>query len=104
MLRPSDGVNNRAGLLHVAVFANRSIEVGGLEELFFGNPGDALDHFRRVPRIMFPQQLEHAIGILQRQIELDFFRQFGSGRSASAWWMRCVSSSTSSCPRIIPRG
>src|SRR5258706_6923901 len=53
---------------------------------------------------MFLQHLEHAIALLQRQIELDFFRQFGSGRSASAWWVRCVSSSTSSCSRIIPRG
>ena len=65
VLRPSDGVNNRAGLLHVAVFANRCKEICGLEELLPGNAGDALDHLWRIPRVMFPQQLEHTIGVLQ---------------------------------------
>src|SRR5206468_2720484 len=51
VLRPADGVNNRARLLHVAVFANRCKEVGGFEELFPGNAGDALDHLRGIPRV-----------------------------------------------------
>ena len=65
MLRPPDGVDDRAGLLHVAVFANRSVEVGGLEKLLFGNSRDALDHFGRISRVMFLQKLKHAIRILQ---------------------------------------
>src|SRR5260370_13556018 len=101
MLRPRDGVNNRAGLLHVAVFANGSIEVSGFEELFPGDAGDALDHLRGIPREMFPQQLEHAIRVLQSYIELDFFRKLGSGWSASAYWMRLVSAA---CPYIVPCG
>src|SRR5260370_2888760 len=66
MLRPSDSVNDRAGLLHVAVFANGSIEVSRFEELLLGNPGDALDHLRGVARIMLLQELEDATGILAR--------------------------------------
>src|SRR5260370_25416433 len=66
VLRPPDGVNNRARLLHVAVFANGSIEVSGFEELFPGDAGDALDHLRGIPRAMLLQQLEHAIGVLER--------------------------------------
>src|SRR4029077_3501858 len=85
VLGPSDGVNDCARLLHVAVFANRSIEVRGFEELFLGDAGNALDHFRGIARVVFLQQLEHAIGVLQSEIEFDFFRQQGSGRRASTW-------------------
>ena len=75
MLRPSDGVNNRPRLLHIAVFANRGIELGGLEELFLGDPSDALDHLRRIPRIVLLQKLEDTVGILQREVVIHFFRQ-----------------------------
>src|SRR6266481_6404319 len=70
-MRPADGVDDGAGLLHVAVFANRSVEVGGLEELLLGNAGDALDHLRRVARILILQELEYAVGILECWIEVD---------------------------------
>src|SRR5215831_11110339 len=92
MLGPSDGVNNRSCLLHVAIFANRSIEFRGFEELFPRYAGDAFDHLRGIPRVMLLQKLEDAIGVLQRWIELDPFGQLGSG------------SGISSNPRIIPRG
>src|SRR5882724_3607803 len=68
---PTDGVDDGAGLLHVAVFANRSVEVGGLEELLLGNAGDALDHLRCVARILLLQELEDAVGILECWIEVD---------------------------------
>ena len=48
VLGPTDGVNNRAGLFHVAVFSNRGIQFGGFEKLISGDTGDALDHLRRV--------------------------------------------------------
>src|SRR5260370_40106027 len=87
MLGPSDGVNDRARLLHVAVFTNRSEEVSGFKELFFGNPGDALAHLRRVATVMFLQKLKDAIGVLQREIESEFFRQRQSRRRRSWLWM-----------------
>src|SRR6266481_7463954 len=70
-LRPSDGVDDGADLLHVAVFANRSVEVSGFEELLLGNAGDALDHLRRVAGILLLQELEDAVGILKCWIEVD---------------------------------
>ncbi len=82
------------------------IQIGGLEELFFGNAGDALDHLRRVARVMFLQQLEHALGVLQRQVVVDFFRQ---GRQ---WWGRgtlsrlhaCVFRGCRAAARVVPCG
>src|SRR6266849_314847 len=87
MLRPSDGVNNRPGLLHVAGFTNRSIEVSGFEELFFGNAGDALNHLWRVATVMLLQKLKDTIGVLQREIVSEFFRQRQSRRRRSRFGM-----------------
>ena len=56
------------GLLHVAVLADGGEEVGRLEELVLRNAGDALDHLRRVARVLLLQQLEDAARMLQRQI------------------------------------
>jgi hypothetical protein len=41
--------------LHVPVFANRREQIGGFEKLIFRNSGDALDHLRRVARILLLQ-------------------------------------------------
>ena len=65
VLRPADGIDDRRGLLHVAVLADRREQVGGLQELILGNSGDALDHLRRVARVLFFQQLEDAARMLQ---------------------------------------
>src|SRR5258708_31744570 len=84
-MRPADGVDDGAGLLHVAVFANRSVEVGGLEELLLGNAGDALDHLRCVARVLLLQELEYAVGILECWIEVDRSRQWRKGRRLSGF-------------------
>src|SRR5882724_1974895 len=77
---PTYGVDDGAYLLHVAVFANRSVEVSGLEELLLGDAGDALDHLRRVAGILLLQELEDAIGILKCWIEVDSSWQRRKGR------------------------
>src|ERR1700730_6664969 len=82
---PADGVDDGADLLHVAVFANRSVEVGGLEELFLWDASDAFDHLRRVARIVFLQELEHAVRILQRWIKVDSSRQRRKGGRLSGF-------------------
>src|ERR1700730_50264 len=94
---PADGVDDGADLLHVAVFANRSVEVGGLEELFLWDASDAFDHLRRVARIVFLQELEHAVRILQRWIKVDSSRQRRKGGGISrrspgnSSWLGCRS-------------
>src|SRR5258708_7591876 len=75
VMGPTDGVDDGADLLHVAVFANRSVEVNGLEELLLGNAGDALDHLRGVAGILLLEQLEDAVWVLQGRIEVDSSRQ-----------------------------
>src|SRR6267378_6668342 len=82
---PTDGVDDGAGLLHVAVFANRSVEVGGLEELLLGNAGDALDHLRRVARVLLLQELEYAVGILECWIKVDSSWQRRKGSRLSGF-------------------
>src|SRR5882724_6367785 len=82
---PTDGVDKGAGLLHVAVFANRSVEVGGIEELLLGNAGDALDHLRRVARVLLLQELEYAVGILECWIKVDSSWQRRKGSRLSGF-------------------
>src|ERR1700757_3099485 len=96
-MRPSDGVDDGAGLLHVAVFANRSVEVGGLEELLLGNTGNALDHLRRVARVLLLQELEYAVRVLQCGVEVDGSRQRRKGRrlpGLGGWRRGCFSART----------
>ena len=86
VLRPADRVDDRGGLLHVAVLADGGEEVGGLEELILRDPGDALDHLRRVARILLLQQLEDATRMLQRQVVHDVraaWRRLRSRRPAA---------------------
>ena len=64
-----------ADLLHVAVFADRGEEIGGFQKLIFGNAGDALDHLRRVARVLLLQKLKDATRMLQRQVVGDVRRQ-----------------------------
>ena len=75
VLRPAHGVDDGGNFLGVAVLTDGGEQVGGFQELFLGDAGDALDHFRRIARVMFLQKLEDAVGILQGQIVVDFFRQ-----------------------------
>src|SRR5260221_14431978 len=79
VMGPTYGVDNGADLLHVAVFANRSVEVSGLEELLLGDAGDALDHLRGVAGILLLEQLEDAVGILECWIKVDSSRQRREG-------------------------
>ncbi len=58
MLRPTDGVDDRGSLLHVAVLANGREHVGGFQELLLRNARDAFNHFGRVARVLFLQQLK----------------------------------------------
>ena len=48
VLRPADRVDDGSHLLHVAVFADRGKQVGGLQELILWNTGDALHHLWRI--------------------------------------------------------
>src|SRR6266852_3041113 len=76
------------------------------KELLLGNPGNPLDHFRRVSRIVLAQELIDAARVLERQIELDLFRQCERGRRASAGSarrnLRCILSSSSPAPLVVP--
>ena len=74
MLRPSHRVQDGRHLLHVAVFTDGGEQVSGFEELVFGNARDALDHLRRVTRVLLLQQLEDAAWVLQRQVVSDLLR------------------------------
>ena len=60
VLRPADGVDDRRRLLHVAVFADRREQIGGFQKLILRDAGDALDHLRRVARVLLLQQLKDA--------------------------------------------
>ena len=55
VLRPPHRIHDGGDLLHVAIFADGSEQIGGLQELVFRNAGDALDHLRRVARILLLQ-------------------------------------------------
>ena len=69
-------------------------EVGRLQELILGDAGDALDHLRRVARVLLREQLEYASRMLQRQVVRDVGRQ-DRGRGpddGSRWPRRCRSS------------
>ena len=68
VMRPADGVDDGAGLLHVAILADGGEEFGGLEELILRNAGDALHHFRRIARVLLLEQLEDRARMLQRKI------------------------------------
>ena len=58
VLRPTHRIDDGRDLLHVAVFADGSEQVRGLQELVFGYAGDALDHLRRVTRILLSSTAE----------------------------------------------
>ena len=75
VLRPTDRVNNCGGFLHVAVFADGGEEVSGLQELILRDAGNAFDHFRRIPRVLLPEQLEDAPRMLQREVVCHILRQ-----------------------------
>ena len=75
VLGPADGVDNRRRLLHVAVLADRREQIGGFQELILGDPRDALDHLRRVARIVLLEELEDGAWVLQRRVERDGCRQ-----------------------------
>jgi hypothetical protein len=55
VLGPADRVNDGRDLFHVAVLADGGEQVGGLQELILGDAGDALDHLRRIARILLLQ-------------------------------------------------
>ena len=46
VLRPADRIDDGARLLHVAIFADGSEQVGRLEELVLGHAGDSFHHLR----------------------------------------------------------
>ena len=79
MLRPAHRVDDGRDFLHVAVFADRSKQVGGLQELVLGDAGNPLDHFRRVARILLLHQLEDAARMLQREVVSDIRRKSWRG-------------------------
>ena len=56
----------RSGMSREKAARHARIEFGSLKELILGNTGDALDHFRRITRVMFLQQLKHTSRVLQR--------------------------------------
>ena len=75
VLRPANRINDGAGLLHVAVFSNRSVEIGGFQKLILGNAGNPLHHLRRIARILLLQQLKDRAWMLQRQVIRHIRRQ-----------------------------
>ena len=90
VLRPADGVDDGRDLLHVAVLADGREQVGGLQELILRNAGDALDHFRRVARILLLQQLIDAARMFERRCRRPTSGA-GSGRlGASGRWRRAA--------------
>ena len=88
VLRPADGVDDGRHLLHVSILADGGEHVGSLQELVFGNAGDALDHLRRVARVLLLQQLIDAARMLQRQIVGDVRRQRRRRNRAAAHGLR----------------
>ena len=55
VLSPAHRVNNRAGLLHFPVLANRREQIGSLNELILWNAGNALHHLWCVARVLLLQ-------------------------------------------------
>ncbi len=68
MLRPAHRVDDRRDFLHVAIFADGSEQVDGLQVLVLRDARDALDGFGRVARILLLHQLEDAARMLKRQV------------------------------------
>src|SRR6266849_7908902 len=83
VLRPAHGVDDRSDLLHVAVLADGGKQVGGLQELILRDAGDALDHFRRVARVLLLEELENTARMLEREVVRDIWGQGGRGRTWS---------------------
>src|SRR5580658_766970 len=112
MLRPADGVDDRRNFLRVPVLADGSEHVNGLQILIFRNAGNALDHFRRVSRILLLQQLEDAAWMLQRHVVGHIGRQQyrwcrSAGFSGHRFWSVTRSrSGARTSPRafIVPGG
>ena len=75
VLRPAHGIDDRSGFLHVAVFADGREQVRGFQKLIFRDTRNALDHFRRVARILLFQQLKDRTRMLQRKIVSDVWRE-----------------------------
>ena len=75
VLRPANGVNDGANLLGGAILADGGVQVRSLQELIFGNAGDALHHLRRVAGVLLLQQLVDAARMLQVEIVGDVGRQ-----------------------------
>ena len=61
--------------LVAAVLANGGVHVRSLQELVFGNSGDALHHLRRVAGVLLLQQLVNAARMLQVEIVGNVGRQ-----------------------------
>jgi hypothetical protein len=64
MLRPANSVNDCAGLLHLTVLTNGGEHIRSFNKLIFRDARDALDHLRRVARVLSLQQLKHAAIVL----------------------------------------
>jgi hypothetical protein len=89
VLGPADRVNDGRGLFHVAVFADGREEVGSLQELIFGDAGDAFHHLRRVAGILLLEELIDAARMFERHVEGDVAGKRG------AWTSRGLRSSSS---------
>ena len=92
VLGPSDGINNGGDFFHVAIFADGSEEVGGLEELILRDAGDTFHHFGCVALILLLQQLIDAARMLQGEIERDFRGKHrrgwrGARRERRSWFV-----------------
>src|SRR5712692_3549935 len=83
VLRPAHGVDDRGDLFHVAVFPNGREELSRLQELLPRDAGDALDHFRRVARVLLLEELENTARMLEREVVSDIWGQGGRGRTWS---------------------
>src|SRR2546423_6505680 len=74
VLCPADCVDDRAGFFHIAVFANRREQISSFDKLIFGNTSNALNHLRRVTRVLLLQKLKDTARMLQREIVSDIGR------------------------------
>ena len=81
VLRPADRIDDGGDFFRVAVVADGSEQIGGLQELVFRNAGDALHHLGRVARILTLQELVDAAGVFERGVESDVGGSAGGGLS-----------------------
>src|SRR6185436_12730081 len=85
VLRPSDGIDDRGYLRHIAVFTNRGKQICYLQELLCRYAGNLRNHLGGVPRIVFLKHLKNAARVLKRKIVGGVWRQhwrwFGSALS-----------------------